>query len=131
MTNGSYVDQIAVEVHQLLQAVSDDCENPHTLVLGLAQRVQDRRQGGAQLEAAASSVNAAAAERRIQTAFKALDPKAQEIMRLHLSQGSHYRQIAERLNMQPAHVLRILTEAYAKLRWHTEPVEPMTKSIAP
>lgn len=123
MSDRSIVDQVAAEVYQLLQAVPDDCENPQALVLDLAQQVQDRQRGRAQLEAAAGSVNAAAVEQFIQSAFRTLDPKAQEIMLVQLSEGSHYRAIAEQLNLPPADVLRILTEAYAQLRWHMEPAE--------
>jgi hypothetical protein len=128
INDGSNVDHIAVEVCQLLQVVPDDCEAPHALVLKLAQRVQDRGQGGARLEAAASGANAEAGKRLLQNAMKALDPHAREIMLLQLSDGSHYRAIAERLNMPPADVLRILISAYAQLRWHTERVDPPARS---
>lgn len=131
MSDRPDVDQIAAEVYQLLQTVSDDCENPQVLVLELAQQVEDRRQGGTKPATAASSANTAAGERLIQNAFSKLDPKAQEITRLQCAEGSHYRAIAARLNMQPAHVLRILTEAYVQLRWHTEESEPTTKSVPP
>src|SRR5688572_6710749 len=127
MSDRPDVDQIAAEVYQLLQSVPDDCENPQVLVLELAQRIEDRRLGGAQPAAAASSANTAAAERLIQNAFSNLDPRTQEIMRLQATEGSHYLAIAARLNMQPAHVLRILREAYVQLRWHTEESEPTTK----
>lgn len=123
MSDRSNVDQIAAEVYQLLQAVPDDCENPQALVLDLAQQAQDRQLGKAPLDAATRSANAAAVEQCIQSAFRTLDPKAQAIMLVQLSEGSHYRAIAEELNLPPADVLRILTEAYAQLRWHMEPAE--------
>ncbi len=125
------VDQIAAEVYQLLQTVSDDCENPQVLVLELAQRVEDRRQEGTKLATAASSANTAASARLIQNALSKLDPKAQEITRLQFAEGSHYLAIAAQLNMQPAHVLRILTKAYVQLRWHMEESELTTKSAPP
>lgn len=131
ISDRSSIDHIAVEVCQLLQAIPDDCETPQALVLKLAQRVQDRRDGGAQFDAAASSANAAAGEEFLRDAFTALDPKTKAILKLHLTDGSHYRAIAERLNLPQAHVLRILTRAYARLRWHTEPVDPAGKSASP
>jgi DNA-directed RNA polymerase specialized sigma24 family protein len=124
----SNVDQIAVEVCQLLQAVPDDCEAPQALVLKLAQRVQDRQESVGAQPASASRANAAADRQFLQNAVLALDRQAREIMLLQLSDGSHYRAIAERLNMPPAEVLRILTSAYAQLRWHTEPVDLPAKS---
>jgi DNA-directed RNA polymerase specialized sigma24 family protein len=127
----SNLDQIAVEVFQLLQAVPDDCEAPQALVLNLAQQVQERRDEGAQRHAAASSANAAAAEQSLKEAFNQLDPEARAILRLQLWEESHYRAIAERLKLPPALVLRILTDAYAQLRWHTETVRSTTQSIPP
>jgi DNA-directed RNA polymerase specialized sigma24 family protein len=128
MDNHTNVDQIAVEVSQLLQAVPDDCEAPQALVLKLAQRVQDRGQGKVRLEAVSSGASAAADKRLLQNAVRALDPRAQEILLLQLSDGGHYRAIAERLNMPPTDVLRILTSAYVQLRWHTEPVDPPARN---
>jgi hypothetical protein len=125
------VDQIAAEVYQLLQTVSDDCENPQVMVLELAQRVEDRRHGGTKITTAAGRACTPASERLIQNVFSKLDPRAQEIMRLQLAEGSHYRAIATRLNMQPADALRILTDAYVQLRWHTEESELTTKSMPP
>jgi DNA-directed RNA polymerase specialized sigma24 family protein len=127
----SNLDQIAVEVFQLLQAVPDDCEAPQALVLNLAQQVQERRDEGAQRHAAASSANAAATEQSLKEAFNQLDPEARAILRLQLWEESHYRAIAERLKLPPALVLRILTDAYAQLRWHTETVRSTTQSIPP
>jgi DNA-directed RNA polymerase specialized sigma24 family protein len=127
MKDGSNLDQIAVEVHQLLQAVPDDCENPQALVLTLAQRIQDRTQEP-QVDDATIAANAGAGERLIQNAFASLDRRTREILLLQLSADGHYRAIARRLNMPPSDVLRILREAYVKLRWHTESQEPPAES---
>ena len=126
MKDGSNLDQIAVEVHQLLQAVPDDCENPQALVLTLAQRVQDRTQG-AQVDGATITANAGAGEQLIRNAFGSLDRRTQEILLLQLSADGHYRAIARRLSMPPSDVLRILREAYVKLRWQTESQEPLVE----
>jgi hypothetical protein len=129
----SNLEDVANEVCRLLQSVPDRCENPQLVVLELAKSVMDRTQGAAEEGRAASGTtepSCAAGAVVIQNAFSELDPRARAIMRLHLSDGGHYRAIAKRLNMDPSLVLRILGHAYAQLRWHTEPVSPAARMPA-
>jgi hypothetical protein len=124
----SNLDDIANEVYRLLQSVPDECQDPQLVVLELAKSVMDRTQGAVQGGRPASSTgsepSSAAGATIIQNAFCELDPRTRAFMRLHLSDGNHYRAIAERLNMDPSHVLRIIGHGYVRLRWHTEPVSP-------
>lgn len=127
----SNLDEIANEVHRLLQAVPDGCEDPQAVILELAKAVESRQHamrlkdlGRRKAESSApGGPTTAAGELLVKNAFRSLDPEAQTILRMQLSDGCHYRMIAERLNMQPSQVLRILRMAYSQLRWHTASVD--------
>ena len=138
-SEGSSVDEIAREVFTLMQDVPDGCEEPQAVVLELAREVEarrekrltDRGQTGTEdaVSGSGTTTSPSSAERAqfLRSAVSKLDPKEREILLLHLSEGSHYRAIAERLNMQPSHVLGILRRAYTGLRWHTETVNSAAK----
>lgn len=134
VSDGSNIDDLADEVFPLLQAVPDDCENPQAVLFELARTVKLRgyRKGevGAERGEWTAEPPRTSGGLFVQKAFEALNPEAQKLILMQQSSGAHYRSIAEHLDMQPAHVLRILREAYFQMRWHTEPVDQADGSSA-
>jgi hypothetical protein len=123
----SNIDELADEVFGLFQAVPDDCENPQAVLIELARAAELRRDGEGGVNAERGEltpeVPCISGVSLAQRAFGALNPEAQKLILMQLSSGNHYRSIAELLNMQPAHVLRTIREAYVQMRWHTEPLD--------
>lgn len=66
--------------------------------------------------AAASGRPSARDERGVKRALRELPDRAQEALRLHVTDGLTYRQVAEVLKVPPKEALTLLSNAYLQLR---------------